>query len=185
DGVKLYEQVSTSLNTSLTLSPGSHYIAVKGWDQQGSFMSGINITVNQPPLAKLAFTPTSGVSPANVTVSTAGSSDADGSITSTTINFGDGTSATIAADGSVSHVYQAPGKYTVTATLTDNEGATGSASASLKILAPYVTISSPQAGATPASPVRVVAAGFSGNPVSKMMIYVDTVPVYTAYSAKI
>jgi PKD repeat protein len=148
DGVKVYQQTAATLDTSLTLAPGNHSITVKGWDQQGSFMRAISITVNRPPVGKLALTPTTGISPANVTASTAGSSDADGSIISTTINFGDGSSATAATGGSASHVYQNAGAYTVTTTVTDNNGAQASATASMKVVPPYVTISAPLAGST-------------------------------------
>ncbi|MCI0352397.1 MAG: PKD domain-containing protein [Acidobacteriales bacterium] len=185
DGVKLYEQSSGNLDTSLNLAPGPRTITVKAWDKAGSFMSSVRVMVNQPPLARLAVSPATGVSPAKITASTAGSSDADGSITSTLINFGDGTSATVASGGSTSHVYPSAGTYTVTSTVTDNNGAKASASATVKVLAPYVTISAPVNGATPVSPVRVIATGFSGNPVTMMKIYVDGIAVYSVNAAKV
>jgi PKD repeat protein len=185
DGVKLYEQASPDLNTNLTLSPGSHSMVVKGWDQQGSFISAVNITVNQPPVAQLALSATTGIAPATITISTAGSADADGSITSTKINFGDGTSANVIAGGSISHVYQTAGTYSVTSTVTDNEGATTGVGASLKVLAPYVAITAPLNGTIATSPVRVVAAGFSGNPVTTIRIYVDGKAVYSVNAANL
>ena len=79
-----------------------------------------------PPVAKLALTQ----SGATVTASTAGSSDPDGTIASTVIKWGDGTS-TNAASGS--HTYITTGTYTVTATVTDNSGASASASQSVTV----------------------------------------------------
>lgn len=48
-----------------------------------------------------------------------------------------------------------------------------------------VTISSPQNGATVASPVHVVAGATSANPITSMRIYVDNVSVYVKASNKI
>ncbi len=54
----------------------------------------------------------------------------DGHITSYNWNFGDGTTA---SGVSVSHTYQKPGRYIITLTVTDNAGATGSATGSVSI----------------------------------------------------
>jgi PKD repeat protein len=73
---------------------------------------------NQSPTA--AFTS----SCSNLTCSfTNGSSDPDGSIASSSWNFGDGQTSTAA---SPSHTYGAAGTYNVTLTVTDNQGATNS-----------------------------------------------------------
>ncbi len=81
---------------------------------------------NTPPVAQAAATPTSGVAPLTVAFSSAGSADPDGSIASYSWNFGDGTALSTAANPS--HVYQAAGSYTARLTVTDNRGATASAS---------------------------------------------------------
>lgn len=188
DGVKNYQQTSPNLDRSLTLAAGAHSITVKGWDTQGAFSANVKVTVaasNQPPVAKLLVGPLPAVSPANVTVSTAGSSDPDGSIASTLVNFGDGTTASVAAGGSVSHVYATPGTYSVSSTVTDNRGTQTTATTSLSVLAPYVNLSAPASGASATSPVRVVAAAISGNPIQSMKIYVDSVAVYQINAAKL
>ncbi|WP_432949219.1 PKD domain-containing protein [Kribbella sp. CA-253562] len=59
-----------------------------------------------------------------------GSNDPDGSITSYAWDFGDGTTAT---GPSPVHSYAAPGSYTVTLTVTDNESATGTDSRPLAV----------------------------------------------------
>ena len=185
DGVLNYEQTSPNLDQTRSFAPGSHSITVKGWDQNGSFMSKITITVNAPPTAKLAVTPASGARPVNVTASTAGSSDSDGTIDSTIIDFGDGSSASVAAGGSADHVYSTPGTYTVTSTVTDNIGAQDTATSSVTVVAPYITITTPLDGGTYTSPVHVTANTVSGNPIDAMKIYVDDVSKYKTNGASL
>ncbi len=94
--------------------------------------AAVSLTVpNQPPVAMLSVSATSGAAPLSVMASTAGSIDPDGSIVSTVINFGDGSASVNAA--SATHTYNNPGTYTITATVTDNLGASASKSASISV----------------------------------------------------
>jgi PKD repeat protein len=70
------------------------------------------------------------------------SSDPDGAVVGYAWTFGDGTTATGAT---VSHNYAAAGTYTVTLTVTDDGGLTGS-------VAQYVTVSSGAPGPGPGGP---------------------------------
>ena len=74
----------------------------------------------KPPFA-IANGPYSASEGSSLTMSAAGSFDANGSITSYTWLFGDGATATGPA---VSHTYAQDGTYTVTLTVTDNDGLT-------------------------------------------------------------
>ena len=80
---------------------------------------------NVPPTANFSFT-TSGLS-ASFTDS---STDSDGTIASHAWTFGDGGTSTAT---NPSHTYSAAGTYSVTETVTDNGGATGSATKSLTV----------------------------------------------------
>jgi PKD repeat protein len=91
---------------------------------------------NQSPTAVLTTNVSSGVAPLAVTFSGAGSSDADGSITSYVWSFGDGTTAT---GVSTSKTYSTPGTYNTTLTVKDNLGASASVSKSITATAPPVT----------------------------------------------
>ncbi|HZI58621.1 MAG TPA: PKD domain-containing protein, partial [Verrucomicrobiae bacterium] len=134
---------------------------------------------NRPPTAAISATPGSAYAPATISASAAGSSDPDGTIASSVISFGDGTSA---SGLSASHSYSAAGVYTLTATVTDNACASSSASTTVTVKAPEVIVSSPASGASVPFQVHVVASGFSGLPVTSMQVYVDSALVYTVAS---
>ena len=80
---------------------------------------------NEPPTAMASATPTSGDAPLDVAFDTAGSSDADGTISSFEWSFGDGGSG---SGATTTHTYSAPGAYTATVTVTDDGGASATAS---------------------------------------------------------
>jgi len=165
---------------------GTYTITATVTDNQGATASkSATIVVsgaNQPPIAAIAATPGTAYAPATVSISAAGSSDPDGTIAGSVINFGDGTSA---SGLTASHKYSSAGVYTLTATVTDNSGASSSASTSVTVKAPEVIVSSPASGAILPQQVHVVASGFSGNPVTAMQIYVDGAIDYSVNSARL
>jgi PKD repeat protein len=95
---------------------------------------------NQPPTASFTADPTSGEAPLTVSVDGSASSDSDGSIASWSWNFGDGATAT---GPTSSHQYTVAGDYTVTLTVTDNDGALDSTNdvivVSESLTAPVIT----------------------------------------------
>src|SRR5207247_189414 len=129
-------------------------------DNQGlSSSKTVAITViaaNQAPVARAAATPASGVAPLLVSFSSAGSSDADGSIQSYSWASGDTTTST---SPNPSHTYSTKGNYTATLVVTDN-GGLSSPAATVAITAtnqPPVA----RATATPISGVAPLAVSFS------------------------
>ncbi|MFL6315003.1 MAG: PKD domain-containing protein [Terriglobales bacterium] len=142
----------------------------------------ISSSVNQPPIAAISATPNSAYAPATISVSAAGSSDPDGTIASSVIGFGDGTSA---SGLTASHKFFAAGIYVLTATVTDNSGASSTATTSVTVKAPEVIVSTPAPGAFVPSQIHVIASGFSGSPVIAMQIYVDGAIVYSVNSANL
>lgn len=82
---------------------------------------------NDPPTAE-ANGPYSGTAGSAISFSSAGSTDSDGTITGYSWDFGDGNTSTQA---NPSHTYASDGNYTVTLTVTDNDGATGVDTASV------------------------------------------------------
>jgi PKD repeat protein len=141
---------------------------------------------NVPPTAVLSVTPQSGTAPLTVTASGTGSTDPNGTISSWSINFGDGATATTS---SATHTYTAAGTYTVTLTVTDNGGLKSTATKTVTAGAPTttchisttnrtVTVCSPTPYSTVSSPVHFVATATDTASVHAMQIYVDYVLVY-------
>ncbi|QSX37654.1 PKD domain-containing protein [Shewanella sedimentimangrovi] len=77
------------------------------------------------PTAAMALSYTPGPAPLSVNFDGSGSDDSDGTIMSYDWNFGDGTNA---SGAEVSHVYQAPGDFTVVLMVTDNDNLSDQAS---------------------------------------------------------
>ncbi|MDQ2781983.1 MAG: PKD domain-containing protein [Actinomycetota bacterium] len=104
-------------------------------DNQGATgVKAITINVAQPANVRPTAAATGSCTGRACTFSSAGSSDSDGTIASYSWDFGDHTTAT---GPSPTHTYAADGTFAVTLTVTDNQGATGSATTS-------VTVSTPQ-----------------------------------------
>jgi PKD repeat protein len=99
------------------------------------------------PAASFTFSPNPAAAGSAVGFNAAGSTDADGSIASFTWDFGDGSGGSGATP---SHIFGAPGAYTVTLTVTDNGGGTNSTSQQILVTA-VTPGSTPTAGSTSTS----------------------------------
>ena len=86
---------------------------------------------NSPPIANFTILPTSGKAPLAVSCDASGSADADGTITSYIWNFGDGAGS---SGVTASNTYNNPGTYVVQLVVTDDDGATESASRTVTAL---------------------------------------------------
>ena len=85
---------------------------------------------NNPPIASFTYSPESPLVGEEITFDASSSTDSDGEIVSYEWDFGDGASGT----GEVAfHSYSSVGDYTVTLTVTDDEGATDSVSKTVNI----------------------------------------------------
>jgi PKD repeat protein len=107
---------------------------------------------NQPPVAVINASPTSGVAPLPVAFDGSGSSDADGTIASYSWDFGDSTNA---SGVSVNHTYNTPGTYTARLTVTDDDGAISSKTVTITVNAQ-----------TPTAPTSLTATAISTSQLS-------------------
>jgi PKD repeat protein len=117
---------------------------------------------NRSPNASFTATPTSGQAPVAVSFDASASTDPDGSITSYAWNFGDGATATGAT---VSHTYSAGGAFTATLQVTDNRGATDSATRQINVQPPVgsvdVTVKDSTGLAIPGARAEAIVNGAS------------------------
>ena len=114
--------VETTADATHTYAQGTWTATLTLTDDNGTTaMTPVTIesTVNIAPTAVASATPSSGVAPLVVALSSAGTSDPDGSIVSYSWDFGDGSELSTSANPS--HTY-ATGTYVATLTVTDNEG---------------------------------------------------------------
>ncbi len=173
DGTQVYSVNANAIDTSVATPPGAHVFLIKAWDNSGrTFSSNFSVTVNAPPIAALTVNSASLLVGGSITASAAASTDADGTIASTTINFGDGT---VFAGTSAIHQYTTAGTYTVTATVTDNAGASSSKSQNITVIPQFTTITSPMVTSSTSTSLVIAGTSSSGYPIIGTQIYVDNV----------
>lgn len=90
----------------------------------------VSTTENVPPSADIDANPTSGEAPLEVSFDASGSSDPDGKIESYYWDLGDGSTS---GQESGTYTYSDQGEYTVTLTVTDDGGATDTASVTISV----------------------------------------------------
>ena len=120
--------ISNAANPAhLYTTAGTYAATLTVTDNEGATdVKTVTVNVGPPnvaPVAAATATPTSGRAPLTVAFSSAGSSDSDGTISTYSWNFGDGTP--VDNNPNPSHTY-APGTWTATLTVTDNNGASAS-----------------------------------------------------------
>ncbi|GAA4356484.1 S8 family serine peptidase [Kangiella marina] len=165
---------SGSSFTTSVLSAGTHNITAQVNDSQsvsGSAQVGIVVNaapVNEAPLADFNFV----ANHLNVQFTDA-SGDIDGSVVTWNWDFGDGISSSLA---SPAHSYAAPGTYSVSLTVTDDQGATHSVNKSVSVTA-AINLS---ASATTRNGKVTADLTWSGGKTSKVDVYRDGVKVREA-----
>ncbi|WP_052807958.1 PKD domain-containing protein [Methyloterricola oryzae] len=144
---------ATTLDASLaaSLAAGTYYLRIDGTGKSasgsdygysdygslgrykitGSYTAG----TAQAPTAVITASPATGVAPLPVGFSSSGSKD-DGTLVAYSWNFGDGTAAS--SEPNPQHTFTAAGTYTVTLTVRDDQGLTGSATTQVTVTAPVV-----------------------------------------------
>ncbi|HET6934954.1 MAG TPA: PKD domain-containing protein [Candidatus Angelobacter sp.] len=130
------------------------------------------------PVARLTLTKSSGAVPLTVTASTSSSTDSDGRVLSSKIDFGDGT---VVAGPTATHTYSNFDVYVLRAYVYDDKGAmsTTSKTVTAKPATPGVVIAEPLSGSTVSNKFRVVAYASATLPVTSMRLYVDGKSAYT------
>ncbi len=91
---------------------------------------------NNSPTAKFTMSHTTATTGTQISFDASASNDSDGNIVSYSWNFGD---SNVTTGSTTKHKYTTPGSYTVKLTVTDDKGASGTSSKTIKISQPAVT----------------------------------------------
>jgi len=112
---------------------GTYTVTLTVTDNDGATgtETAVKTVLNRPPVAQFTESATTVFTSETIHFNASNSYDLDGSIVSYFWDFGDGTNA---SGLTVSHAYVDNGIYTVTLTVTDNEGATGTTTATKTVL---------------------------------------------------
>ncbi len=117
---------------------GSFDAVVTVTDSEGGSASrAVAIQVQSPPAdspnPSLAASPTNGTAPLAVNFDASGSTDANGSITGYSFDFGDGSAAVSQKTATTSHTYNAAGNFTASVTVTNSFGNKSSAYVAIQV----------------------------------------------------
>jgi hypothetical protein len=104
------------------------------------FVIPVKVATNQPPVARITASPSTGSAPLLVSFNGSASTDADGTIASYVWNFGDGQQG---SGATVTHSYAQPGNYTATLTVTDSGGASASSTAAISVTTTTTSLTAP------------------------------------------
>lgn len=160
-------------NSTLTNLPiGSHKVMVyandtsgnQGFSQENQFTA-----VNRPPEASFTESATTVPTGTTITFNASSSYDLDGYVVEYAWDLGDGTSGTNIITG---HAYTENGTYTVTLTVTDNDGATAIAATNITVLNRNPVASFTESGETvPTGTVISFNASASFDPDGSIVAY--------------
>jgi PKD repeat protein len=130
----------------------THYFLYVTYNHSTNVIQIIGTTAATPPIASFTHSPSEPVVDETVTFNASESHDPDGSITSYSWDFGDGTPVVTESDPIATHVYAAADTYTVTLTITDNDGLANTTVATvtvslapMDVTPPTITINEPTA----------------------------------------
>jgi uncharacterized repeat protein (TIGR01451 family) len=147
---------------------------------------------NTPPTAALQAAPTSGSAPLTVNFNASGSMDPDpgDSVVSYTFYFGDGSSPVTQSSPTVSHIYNNPGTYHATLTVTDSHGqeSTNAASVDIQVTVPpaadlAVVKTGPATGHVGQSITYTITASNKGPSTANGVTITDTMPKNTGFGS--
>ncbi len=190
DSTKIGDYPGNKMSASVALASGSHSATLVEVDSAGNYIKSTPDTFNVGSTSGVSVS----ISPTSATVATGGSQQFSASVSGssdTSVTWSvDGTAGGSSTVGTVSTsgLYTAPGTAgTHMVTATSVADTTKSASAGVTVITPgtcgggannTLSICSPANGASVTSPIHVVADANSTAPVSKFLVYIDSVLVY-------
>ena len=186
----VYNVNNSSINTSIPLATGSHYLVIKMWDDNGAPTSkSLNVTVSAPVASINVLAPTAGQSVSSP-VDFVATGNSPAGVAAMQVYADDQLIYNVSGGTLDTLLPLSTGSHNIVIKMWDNNGTPTSKSLSVNVTGASagVTLTSPTAGSTVGSPVQVVASASSGNssdPIGAMRIYVDDNSVYTTQNSSI
>src|SRR5581483_5485500 len=176
DNVLKYQVSSNSVNTSLFMTSGSHYVVVQAWDKSGGITkNGFYITVSNPTINVTApIANSSAYAPIQVTANTVDSSP----VYAVQLYIDDVLQYQNSGTGVNWPVPASVGTHNLVVQAWDAAGGIFKQSVPITVQSVPVTITKPANNAFVSSPVTIQASVPSNSNVYTMQIYVDNVLQY-------
>lgn len=141
--------------------------------------TAVHIAVPVPPVASISPSAITAAPGATVNFDVSGSKDPDGTITSMTMDFGDGQKVTSSLVGQISHVYASAGDYTARLTVYDNSNLTSQATAAVHVTVPVVLPAAPSSLSAPSKTYNSVTLKWVDNSNNEQGFYIERSPNVT------
>ncbi len=187
DNVSVFMTNSSSLDTLVTMSAGSHNVVVQAWDSTGAvFKAPETISVTAAAGAVAVSSPAN-----NATVSSpfqvSASASAPNPITAMQIYLDNQLVFSASAASLNTEITAVAGTHLLVVQAWDSTGAVYKSSENINVTTPTgtVAVSSPANNASVTSPFQVAASASGPNPITAMQIYLDNQLLFTANAASL
>ncbi|KAF5438218.1 PKD repeat-containing protein [Candidatus Methanophagaceae archaeon] len=135
--VQLNEGVTEATYTNQSAAEGTWYVSAIVTNANGAdiqvWVWNVTSKENQPPVANFTYLPANPVMAQSITFNASNSTDPDGNITNYEWGFGDSGNTTNTTEQNIIHTYASAGTFTVTLTVTDDDGATNATSRAITV----------------------------------------------------
>jgi len=135
--VQLNEGVTEATYTNQSAAEGTWNVSAIVTNANGTDMQvwvwNVTSKENQPPVANFTYLPANPVMAQPITFNASDSTDPAGDITNYEWDFGDSGNTTNTTEPTIIHTYASAGTFTVTLTVTDDDGATNATSRAITV----------------------------------------------------
>ncbi|KAF5432758.1 CASH domain-containing protein [Candidatus Methanophagaceae archaeon] len=135
--VQLNEGVIEATYTNQSAAEGTWNVSAIVTNANGAdiqvWVWNVTSKENQPPVANFTYLPANPVMAQSITFNASNSTDPDGNITNYEWGFGDSGNTTNTTEQNIIHTYASAGTFTVTLTVTDDDGATNATSRAITV----------------------------------------------------
>ena len=135
--VQTNESVTEVTYTNTSAAAGTWNVSAIVTNANGTDMQvwvwNVTLKENQPPVANFTYSPANPIVAQPITFNASNSTDPDENITKYEWTFGDGGNTTNMTELIINHTYASSGTFTVTLTVTDDEGATNATSRAITV----------------------------------------------------